>query len=311
MGGEIYSLQLNYQEEKDNKIITTPDLTPEEMELDLIYVNKLLGLELKENDAIKLLEKMGYGYETKTKHVLIPAYRADILHQADLIEDIAIAYGYENFEEIIPKVATIGKESKIEVFFRKIRDLLVGLRLLEVKNYHLCTEEELNQKMLLEEELIPLKNALGEYNHLRNSLFPSLLKNLKENQHHEYPQNIFEIGRTFKLKNNPKDNDDVQDYGTGIKETERLAVVLCHEHADFTEIKQVLDALASALGVECSVKESSHPSGIPGRVGEIIISGIKLGTIGEFHPQVLENWSILVPVVGMQLNLNKLFELIN
>src|SRR3989344_6851744 len=104
MGGEIYSLRLEYQEETK----TTPNLTPSKMKLDLPYVNKRLGLSLSEKDAVKLLEKMGYGFEQG--QVLIPAYRADILHQVDFVEDIAIAYGYEHFQEEIPNVATIGEE---------------------------------------------------------------------------------------------------------------------------------------------------------------------------------------------------------
>jgi len=73
-------------------------------------VNKLIGLELKEKDLEKLLPRMGYDY-SKGK-VSVPAYRTDILHEVDIIEDIAIAYGYENFIPEIPKVATIGEENK-------------------------------------------------------------------------------------------------------------------------------------------------------------------------------------------------------
>jgi phenylalanyl-tRNA synthetase beta chain len=226
MGGEIYSLNLDYNDKKS----VTPDLSPVRMKLNLKYVNGRLGLNLKEEEAGKLLGKMGYDYSKGI--VLIPAYRADILHQIDLVEDIAIAYGYENFEEIIPKVATIGEEDKLENFFRKIRDILIGLRLLEVKNYHLLGSVELNDKMLFNNELISLKNSLGDYNCLRNYMLPSLLKNLSENQHNEFPQNIFEIGRTFY-------SDKKSD--TGVDEREKLGIALCHEKVDFTEIKQVLD----------------------------------------------------------------------
>jgi len=295
MGGEIYSMELEYENGKK----VTPNLSPSKIKLDIDYINKRLGLKLNESEAKKLLERMGFDYEDKT--VLIPAYRTDILHQIDLAEDLAIAYGYENFEEEIPDVSTIGEENKFAIFSRKVRGILVSLKLIEAKNYHLITSEDLNEKMLLENELIPLQNALGEHNHLRNSIIPSLLKNLTNNQHHEYPQNIFEIGRVFF-------NDDKED--TNIKETDKLAITLCHDKTDFTEVKQVLDSMICSLGLKVNIKEFEHSSYINGRVGEIIINDVILGVIGELHPQVLTNWDLMVPVVCLELDLEKLFKLI-
>lgn len=295
LGGKIYSLKLAYPE--GEKI--SPNLTPEKMKLDLNYINNRLGLQLSKKEGLKLLEKMGYGYEKG--EILIPAYRTDLLHQADLAEDMAIAYGYENFIEEIPKVATIGQEDPLEKFLNKLREVLIGFGLWEVKNYHLITAEELNQKMLLGLELIPLHNALGDYDHLRNSLLPCLMKNLSDNQHNEYPQNFFELGRVFSRDKNTE---------TGFREKEHLAVVLCHEKTDFTEIKQILDALMNALGLESSIKESGEVSFIAGRVGDILIAGKKIGSVGELHPQVITNWGLAVPVVGLELDAQELFKLI-
>ena len=292
MNADIYSVDIHY----DPEIKITPDLNPKEMDWSLKYVNKRLGLKLDENEAVKLLERMGYGYETVK--VLVPAYRADILHQVDVVEDIAIAYGYENFKEEIPNVSTIGEEDKLEKFISKIREILIGLELLEVKNYHLSTEKDLNHKMKKKEKIIPLKNALGEHNHLRNSLLPSLLKNLSENQHHEYPQNIFETGRIFNYGNTE----------TGVKEKQKLSILVCHERADFTEIMQILNALFSSLSLEVKIKESENASFIEGRIGNIVLDGKVIGMIGEIHPEVLENFSLIVPVVGLELEVEAVFE---
>ena len=98
MGGNIYSMEVIY----GNKKFTTPDLRHEATKVDVNYINKLLGLNLKETEIKKLLERMGYGY--KNKKALIPAYRTDILHQVDLAEDIAIAHGYDNFKALIQNV---------------------------------------------------------------------------------------------------------------------------------------------------------------------------------------------------------------
>lgn len=287
MGGKVESLEIVYPD----KTITTPNLEPARVKYDLEYTNKLLGLSLSEEEAQKLLERMGYGYEDG--EVLIPAYRADILHQVDFVEDIAIAYGYENFKEEIPNVATIGQEDQLERLFRKIREVLVGMNLLEVKNYHLATEQELATNMNSQENIISLKNAVGEQNKLRNSLLPNLLNVLKENQHHEYPQNIFEIGRVFAKG----------DTETGILEKNNLAMVLCYDKVDFTAIKQMVMALSHALSWNLEMKEANHPSFIKGRAAKVLINDKPVGIIGEFHPSVLENWELVVPAVGVEITL--------
>ena len=86
MGGKICSMDLVYGSKK----CVTPSLEPEEMKIDIAYINKLLGLSLKESEIKKLLERMGYG--CKDKKALIPSYRGDILHQVDLAGDISITY---------------------------------------------------------------------------------------------------------------------------------------------------------------------------------------------------------------------------
>jgi len=291
MGGEIYSLEMEYPDQS----FTTPDLTPARMKLDLPFINGLLGLELKQDEAVELLSRMGFGFDEEQHEVLVPVYRDDILHQVDLAEDIAIAYGYENIAEEIPQVSTIGEEDPFEKFSNKVREILIGLGLLEMKNYHLMMESELTEMMSLTEPAISLKNAVGEHNHLRNSLLPSLLKNLRENMHHEFPQDIFEIGKIFIRKNN-------------IIEITKLSLLLCDHKTDYTKIRQILDALFNSLGLKYQVKEITHDSYILGRVGEIIINEKSLGIIGEFHPQVLENWDLITPTVAFELNLQEVYD---
>jgi phenylalanyl-tRNA synthetase beta chain len=173
--------------------------------------------------------------------------------------------------------------------------------MIEVKNYHLMTLAELTEKMKSTAKTVSLKNSVGDYNHLRNSLLPSLLKNLFENQHHEYPQNIFECGRIFAYDKSTE---------TGIAEKERVGIVLCQEKTDFTEIRQVIDALLLSLGIEGAVKENSNPSFIEGRMGEIVAKNIVIGIIGEIHPAVLEQWGITVPVVAAEIEVEKLWGLV-
>ena len=83
-------------------------------------------------------------------------------------------------------------------------------------------------------------------------------------------------------------------------------MVLCHEKTDFTESKQVLDALLTSLGMKYSIQETQHTSYIPGRVGNIIVNEKSIGIIGELSPDVITRWGIQVPIVVFELDLEKL-----
>lgn len=296
MGGEIYSMEIDYY--GDKKVIS-PDLSPTSMNVDLSYVNKRLGLSLREKDIKELLERMGYGY--KEGKGLVPAYRSDVLHMIDLVEDIAIAYGFENIKEEIPKVATVAAESKFEVFKRKLSEILVGLGLLECKVYHLTSKEFQGKMMNKDTAMIELANAMNiEYSALSAWVIPLLMEVLRNNKHNEYPQNIFTISGVFKKAGNTE---------TGILEQETLACLLCAEDADYTRIKQVLDYLFRMIGVEYNIEDAEHSSFISGRVGRLVVNGKNFAYIGEISPVVLENWKIEQPVAAFELNISELFEL--
>ncbi|MFH1399296.1 MAG: phenylalanine--tRNA ligase subunit beta [Candidatus Woesearchaeota archaeon] len=295
MGGQIYSMELQYP---DNRRIT-PDLTPRKMKVSLDYISKKLGVKMTQQQFKKYLGMMGLGY---ADGVLIPAYRAEIMHPVDIVEDIAIAYGFENFKPEIPKVATVGRESSVSIFTRKIAYLLAGLGYFELNTYTISSEKYQNSLMLTHYPLVELANSVsGDYTHLRAWMIPTLLEVFKTNKHHEYPQKIFDTGTVF--KKNPKTE-------TGVEESLKLAVASCHKDLDFTEIKQILQSLFDALSLEYSIQETEHPSFIPGRVGKIVVQGNDLGYIGEIHPQVLTNFGIEMPVAVFELDLQELISFI-
>ena len=292
MKGELYDVELDYGKKR-----ITPDLSAERMKIDINYVNKILGLELKENEIRNLLERMGFAYNNK--EVLIPSYRTDILHQIDLVEDIAIAYGYENFKEEIPKLMTVGEEDKFEIFKNKVSEILVGLGLLEISTYNITNVDIQKKRMNCDVEIVELQNALTtDYNVLRSWMIPCLLNILTKNKHYDYPQNLFDIGIVFK-----GEKDEV-------KEDCRLGVVLCSMKADFTRIKQVSDVLFSELGLIYEVREVEHGSFIKGRVGRVIVNGRKIAYIGEVHPSVLRNFELEMPVAAFELNLSELYNIV-
>lgn len=291
MCGKIFQMELEYPE----GVRITPDLKSEKIKISPKNVNKLLGLSLKEKDIQKLLAKMGILYSNNS--VLIPPYRTDILHEVDLIEDIAIAYGYENFKAEIPNISTVGKESGAEKFKMKLREILIGLGIIEVCSYHLIKEEE--AKIFSLREKIELENSKTEYKILRPNLLIPVLRTFSENKDNDYPQEIFEIGSVFSFDKNGETE-------TGINEREKLIVAL--SPANFTRIKQVLDYLANSLGIEVKLEESRISGLIDGRSAKIICNSSDMGYLGEVHPETLRDWGIKMPLAVFEISLKELIK---
>jgi len=293
MGGKIVSVDVKYS----SKTEKTPELKPNEMKFERSYVNKILGIDLNDKEIKVCLEKMGFGVSGKKAE--IPAYRADVLHQIDLIEDIAIAYGYDKLLPEVPGVATTAEENPFESFRSKVSEILVGLGLLETSTFHITNAQVQSTLMNHEINLVELANALTtEYNALRAWMIPSLMEVLKHNLHQEYPHKIFGSGTIF--KENPKTE-------TGVEEDCRLAVVLCHSKADYTGIKQILDYLMRMLDMNYAVKSAEHNSFITGRVSRVSVRNKNIAYVGELHPQVLQNFGIEQPVAALEINLTQLF----
>jgi len=296
-GAELYEAKIKYPfETPEGKNVACPILKTARMELDVNYANKLLGLGLTAAEAAKLLERMRYGAAAKKDkiEVDVPAYRTDILHPFDLIEDIAIAYGYENFKHEIPQVSTIGEETPRALVFRKIAEVCSGLGLLECCTLHLSNERILNDNMLLKNRnFVKTINAVNiEYDIVRNSLLPMLLKTLSENTHNEYPQKLFELGEVYdEEKNEPVEKNNI-------------SMVSCHSRAEFTEMKSLIESLFSSIGEKVSFREANHNSFISGRCASVVVDGKQIGIMGEIHPQVLANFRLEMPAAGFECNID-------
>jgi phenylalanyl-tRNA synthetase beta chain len=294
-GFKIFQVDIKYP----NKKMTTPLIFNETIKLNIDNIKKVLGLDLKEIEIKTLLEKQRYEY--KAGKVLIPEYRKDILHENDIIEDIAIAYGYDKIESLPLTSYTLGSTKPLINFIDKAREIIIGLGFQEVMSQILSNKNLLYNKMEIDDTgTIELENPTSEnYSVIRTWLIPPLMEILSKNKHVEYPQKIFEQG----LVTSKKDGKII-DY-------ERIASVIIAEKADYTKIKQAFDCLMRMLGIEYEIDEINHKSFISGRIGRVIVNGAKMGYIGEINPKVIYNFNLEMPVVAFELNLTDLFEAIN
>ena len=270
-----------------------PDLKPKVVELDLDYANKLLGMQFTKAEAKRLLEKMRHGVEVQKDRgnklkVLVPAYRTDILHPIDLVEDMAIAYGYENFKPEIPQISTVGNRDSLEKFTETIRELMIGAGFQEVMTLIMTNRNNVFTKMMVPD--VPVveaeKAVSSEHSICRNWLLPSLLFVLEKNKNKEYPQMIFEAG------------DCILSDG---KQERKLAGVIAHSKTNYSDTKAVIAGLMQSLGLEPKISAYVHGSFIEGRCAKT-----EYGFFGEVSPQVLENYGLEVPVSAFEFDLSKL-----
>ncbi len=303
-GGKAYAAEVNYPEDDFYAVkkVLTPDFSSRRTQLNVGYVNKILGLQLSSEKMDECLLIAGLGVEkidSNSVSVLIPCYRVDVMHPVDLVEDIAIAYGYNNIEPVWRELPSTGGVRREQRLIDSSREFMVGLGFQEVLNCTLTNPEALIDKMNKKKTgLVEVANPkIVTMSCLRSWLLPSLMEFLGSNQSVEFPQKIFELGK-ITLPDESKE--------TKTRDEEWLSAATTHPNASFTEIKSVLDAFFMNLGLQWQIKEILHPSFIEGRVGVATVNNVEVGVLGEVHPQVLEAWKLENPVAAFEINVQKI-----
>jgi phenylalanyl-tRNA synthetase beta chain len=298
--GRIYSCVETYTYGTPRRVVS-PNLSPTLTRLSLSNVNKLLGTNLDMRETGKLAAKAGYQVKRgvgDTLHLEIPCYRIDIMHQVDIIEDIAIALDLNKLKPEWPRIWTIGDLSKQTMDTETLGEIMIGLGFQEILTYVLTSPEIVAGKMGTDQEdLLMLSNPkMTTHTTLRNWLLPSLLEFLSRNTHVDYPQKIFEIGSTINKGKDPSQP---------VREERKIAAVTIHAQAGFTEIRSSLDALTKSVGHVFEIKSEEHPSFLPGRCGTIKSAGRAVGIIGEISPRVLQAFGLNLPAAAFELEMPK------
>ncbi|MEW6506047.1 MAG: phenylalanine--tRNA ligase subunit beta, partial [Chloroflexota bacterium] len=302
-GGKAYASRVHYPEAED--VAVTPDLGAWHVDLNAGYVNAVTGLKLTARQIAGLLPKAGHGVEKvvgDVVSVLVPCYRVDVMHAVDLVEDVAIAYGYDKIRPLWRKLPTMGGLKPDQHLLDVARDLMVGLGFQEVYTYTLTSPDCLFAKMNLKKQrTLELGNPkVQTMTCMRSWLLPSMLEFLSNNLSVEYPQKIFELGKVTELNEKSE---------TKTRDVDQLAAAVSHANASFTEMKSCLDAFFMNLGLQWQIKETRHPSFIDGRAGLVIVKQTEVGLLGEISPLVLESWGLENPVAAFELDMSEVVRL--
>ena len=285
------------------KEVTVPFYFQEPVEVDIAYVNKLLGEKFTPEEAAALGEKLGCRIEVKGEILkLYPAeYRNDFLHPVDIIEDIMIGRGMANFNQIMPDDFTKGSLTAESLFAREVKNILVGLGFQEMVYNYLGSGKDYITKMNIEgKDTVQISNPMSEnFEYVRPSVIPCLLNSESVSGNAVYPHNIFETGKIALI-------NDEENYG--VRTTNSLGFLTADRDANFNKVSSQVSALFFYLSKDYTLEETEDPRFIPGRCANIVSDGKVAGIMGEVHPAVLENWGIGVPCTASEVNLDLIME---
>lgn len=278
--------------------------TPVTLPLEVEWTNKFLGISLTENEMSQILEKIGFKVEN---HVLtVPTFRNDVRHKADVAEEIARFYGYNNIPNTFVKGEANGQVTLEQAFEQRIEDTLVGLGGYEICTYTFTSPSVLEKILLPENDFarnfVRISNPLGEERSvMRTMILPSMLDVLSRNYNNRNPEAfLFEIGSIYL----PVEGADQPN------EPKQLAMGLYGEKTDFFTLKGTIETLFESLRIydyevrPCSTLSYYHP----GRCAEIFVKDKYLGVFGEIHPQVLKNYDLGNRVYTGVFELSALYE---
>ncbi|KAF3810728.1 Phenylalanine--tRNA ligase beta subunit [Colletotrichum gloeosporioides] len=314
---------------------TTPSLKPRTIDVEIDYLNACTGLNESPETLCKLLTKMAYIAKPSEKDsnllsVTIPVTRADVLHQCDVMEDLAICYGYNNLPRSSPnKSATIGAPLMINKLADIIRNEAAMAGWSEVLPLILCSHDEnfgwLNRKDDGKTAVKLANPKTAEYQVVRTSLVPGLLKTIRENKKHSVPIKIFEASDVvFKDESLERKARNERHFAAAwYGKTSGFEIV----HGLLDRILLMLrtaflthdEGLTAGKSLDFKVAENpGKPDGywieeinedtfFPGHAAAIYLRlGGKEQRIGEFgilHPTVLEKFDLRYPVSTLEINL--------
>ncbi|MBX8631417.1 MAG: phenylalanine--tRNA ligase subunit beta [Thermoplasmata archaeon] len=285
-GGRIESVRIR----EGDAEFAEPDMAYRPMAIAKGYVNRMIGVEMKAEEIQQHLLGMGYRASLAGDGITawIPPYRMDVLHAVDIVEDIAIAHGYDRFGKRMPFCQSVGSLLPVTEFSELVFEAMNGYGYTQVLTFVLSSRKMQTEMMSMEEgETVVLLNPVSEDTEiLRRSLLPGLMRLLEANRHNELPQKVYEIGEVH-LPERRK----------------HLAGVSIHPRATFSEVKSVVDALSRDLRLDLRYEESADSRFISGRQATVSGRYGITGHLGEIYPGTITNFNLSNPVVGFEIDI--------
>jgi phenylalanyl-tRNA synthetase beta chain len=271
-------------------------------------IEKTLGIALDDEQIIDIFQRLGMAVETQAGgwHITPPGFRFDIAIEADLIEEIARIYGYNNLpsssllmrSELSPATETV-------LDIDRVKDLLVARGYQEAITYSFV-DEEIQKAVAPEMEVIRLKNPISsELAVMRTTLWCGLLKAALYNTHRQQNRiRLFETGLRF-IKKDGETHQQKMLAGLVLGDAHGEQWGEKARKADFFDVKADIQALFALTGCETRYLPQSHSALHPGQSAEILSpDGEKLGWLGMLHPNLEKQLGFDTPVFLFELDQN-------
>ncbi|KAH9045557.1 phenylalanyl-tRNA synthetase subunit beta [Lactarius pseudohatsudake] len=304
----------------DGKVVISPDLSSRQTDAYASYVNSCTGLSLSAPQVKGLLERMSLKVELSPDGdadkllVRVPPTRPDILHQCDVMEDAAIAYGFNNLPDKFPATSTVAQPLAVSKLCDIIRHEWAYAGWVEVLPLILCSHEENFAWLNTPDDgqtAVKIANPKTlEFQVVRTSLLPGLLKTIRENRSHALPLRIFEASDVV-FKDTARERQ--------ARNVRHAAAVWCNKTAGFEIVHGLLDRAMAMLEVPhipgaaaaptgYYIKERTDPTFFPGRAATIFYRAregqdVEIGKLGILHPSVLEKFEIGYPCSALEFSL--------
>ncbi|MCL5412806.1 MAG: phenylalanine--tRNA ligase subunit beta [Candidatus Marsarchaeota archaeon] len=291
MGADVKRVRVDY----GKKQVDTPILDTRYITIPVVRAEREIGVRIGYNNVISLANKMGYEAALVDRKVRfrVPEYRLDVIGEQDVIEDLAIAYGYDYINPMPIYYAENGELEEETKFNRTVAEIMTGLGFSEFANSYLTNDDYNFDRPRIKRDgsAVVIKNPKTEaISIMRTWILPSILRDLSMSANDRTPQNVFELDLAFKVDRR------------AAKESYHLAAASLDPKANFNNIKATVEGLLYALGVKYDITEQSHGSFIEGRCADIRINGKNAGVFGEIHPEVLKNFGLEEAAVAFEMD---------
>ncbi|WP_077534580.1 phenylalanine--tRNA ligase subunit beta [Massiliimalia massiliensis] len=281
------------------------DKEPGRVKLEVEWINRFLGIDLTREEMVKTLTSLGFTMDGDM--ILVPYYRIDIEHKADIAEEIARIYGYNNIPTTAPTGTARGVVTPRQKFERSINETMLSLGCYEIMTYSFISPKYYDNILLpADSELrnsVTITNPLGEDTSImRTTTIPSMMEIVSRNYNNRNPYLwAYEIGMEYR----PAEGQELPD------ENPMLTIGLYGNGADFYTLKGMTEMLFDRIGVEDLdiVPCSDNPTFHPGRCAVLSKDGKPVGILGEISPRVCQNYDVGTKVYVAKLSVDVLYEL--
>ncbi len=284
--------------------VDNSDKAQRRIKLDVDWTNRFLGIDIPREQMVDYLERVGCVMEGDD--IIVPSFRPDLEHKADISEEIARFYGYDKIPVTAIRGTAQGHLTEQQKFERTVSNTLLSQGLYEIMTYSFISPKYYDKIRLPEDsplrKCVTIQNPLGEDTSvMRTTTLPSMLEILAKNYNNRNESAaLFELSPEYIPTENPLPDENVQ-----------VTLGMYGEQYDFYSLKGVVEALLDVLGIaDYDVSAvSDNPTFHPGRCACISKDGRDIGTIGEIHPLVLQNYGINTKVYAAKLDASVLFDL--